>query len=454
MAWSNTDDDKLRHLLRLNVGPTMRLSQVLSLAPYPLSVLQTNCSVTSVKVKVVIFIRLLLAIGVTFTTVASLFVLFFYYPELLYNPTVPIFIKILYYIGNTLQIVTVANLLIGCEKRRLQYERYFDQILVLVRNTASQSDCQQTIWYRNTTKALLVIFCSTALLLPVGFGSVMLDIGVIPYMVAQIVPFIVSTLILLQYYSVFVHLASILRKLNERIEPLTGEKSTAYVLHGKDYSLHALTMGETYFQLIEHLRLLHLQTMDIAGVLSENIALIIVLIVVATFASVNIELLELYQSIKYGTLSPFHIILKAFYAGTKFFFYVLIAYPNWLIQIENQRTIVMLYKIKRASCSDDTNGAIEHYVSQISNMQGVHEACGMVNLDMKLISGFGRWSFLVVGVAYGAYHQNRLAKREVGIREIEAQQKVIRDAKLAEEKKRNQEAEAKAIAELSAPTKK
>uniref|UniRef100_A0A8W7PHK6 ATP synthase F(0) complex subunit e, mitochondrial n=1 Tax=Anopheles coluzzii TaxID=1518534 RepID=A0A8W7PHK6_ANOCL len=67
---------------------------------------------------------------------------------------------------------------------------------------------------------------------------------------------------------------------------------------------------------------------------------------------------------------------------------------------------------------------------------------------------FGRWSFLVVGVAYGAYHQQRLAKREVGIREIEAQQKVIRDAKLAEEKKRNQEAEAKAIAELSMPTKK
>ncbi|XP_035789754.1 ATP synthase subunit e, mitochondrial [Anopheles aquasalis] len=67
---------------------------------------------------------------------------------------------------------------------------------------------------------------------------------------------------------------------------------------------------------------------------------------------------------------------------------------------------------------------------------------------------FGRWSFLVVGVAYGAYHQQRLAKREVGIREIEAQQKVIRDAKLAEEKKRNQEAEAKAIAELSGPSKK
>lgn len=67
---------------------------------------------------------------------------------------------------------------------------------------------------------------------------------------------------------------------------------------------------------------------------------------------------------------------------------------------------------------------------------------------------FGRWSFLAVGIAYGAYHQRRLAKREVGIREIEAQQKAVRDAKLAEEKKRAVAAEAKAIAELSAPTKK
>ncbi|EDS33442.1 conserved hypothetical protein [Culex quinquefasciatus] len=72
----------------------------------------------------------------------------------------------------------------------------------------------------------------------------------------------------------------------------------------------------------------------------------------------------------------------------------------------------------------------------------------------KTHNPFGRWSFLAVGVAYGAYHQQRLAKREVGIREIEAQQKAIRDKKLAAEKKRNQEEEAKAIAELSGPAKK
>lgn len=42
-----------------------------------------------------------------------------------------------------------------------------------------------------------------------------------------------------------------------------------------------------------------------------------------------------------------------------------------------------------------------------------------------------------MGVAYGAYHQSRLSKREVGIRAVEEQQKAIRDAKLAEEKKRS-----------------
>lgn len=40
---------------------------------------------------------------------------------------------------------------------------------------------------------------------------------------------------------------------------------------------------------------------------------------------------------------------------------------------------------------------------------------------------------------YGAYHQRRLATKEVKVREIEAKQKEIRDAKLAIEKKRNQE---------------
>jgi len=67
---------------------------------------------------------------------------------------------------------------------------------------------------------------------------------------------------------------------------------------------------------------------------------------------------------------------------------------------------------------------------------------------------FGRWSFLAIGIGYGAFHQNRLSKKEEKVREIENSQKAVRDAKLAEEKKRNAEAEAKALAELSTPAKK
>lgn len=67
---------------------------------------------------------------------------------------------------------------------------------------------------------------------------------------------------------------------------------------------------------------------------------------------------------------------------------------------------------------------------------------------------FGRWSLLLLGVGYGAFHQNRLSKKEEKVREIEAQQKAVRDAKLAEEKKRSAAAEMAALEELSKPTKK
>jgi len=66
---------------------------------------------------------------------------------------------------------------------------------------------------------------------------------------------------------------------------------------------------------------------------------------------------------------------------------------------------------------------------------------------------FGRYSFLGLGIMYGAFHQSRLAAKEVKVREIEAKQKEVRDAKLAIEKKRNFEEEQRAIAALSAPTK-
>lgn len=61
---------------------------------------------------------------------------------------------------------------------------------------------------------------------------------------------------------------------------------------------------------------------------------------------------------------------------------------------------------------------------------------------------FGRWSFLALGIVYGAFHQNRLSKREALLREEEAKLKPIRDAQLAEEKKRDNEATMKMLNEM------
>ncbi|XP_059607730.1 ATP synthase subunit e, mitochondrial [Phlebotomus argentipes] len=62
---------------------------------------------------------------------------------------------------------------------------------------------------------------------------------------------------------------------------------------------------------------------------------------------------------------------------------------------------------------------------------------------------FGRWSFLTVGIAYGAYHQSRLSKKAAKEREIEAKAKAIRDVKLAEEKKIALAAELKTLEEMA-----
>ncbi|XP_026486435.1 ATP synthase subunit e, mitochondrial [Vanessa tameamea] len=63
---------------------------------------------------------------------------------------------------------------------------------------------------------------------------------------------------------------------------------------------------------------------------------------------------------------------------------------------------------------------------------------------------FGRWSFLTAGILYGAFHQSRLSKKETKLREIEAKEKVIRDAKMKEEKARAAAAEMKALEEMIA----
>ncbi|OXU27455.1 hypothetical protein TSAR_002494 [Trichomalopsis sarcophagae] len=62
---------------------------------------------------------------------------------------------------------------------------------------------------------------------------------------------------------------------------------------------------------------------------------------------------------------------------------------------------------------------------------------------------FSRWSLLAVGVAYGAFHQSRLSKRENARREQEELERPAREAKLAEERKRAAAAEIKALEELT-----
>ncbi|XP_017879437.1 ATP synthase subunit e, mitochondrial-like [Ceratina calcarata] len=68
-------------------------------------------------------------------------------------------------------------------------------------------------------------------------------------------------------------------------------------------------------------------------------------------------------------------------------------------------------------------------------------------LQVSPVIKFARWSFLLTGILYGAYHQRRLSKRENARREQELREKPMRDAKLAEERKRLLEAETKMLNE-------
>ncbi|XP_067008481.2 ATP synthase subunit e, mitochondrial [Anabrus simplex] len=49
---------------------------------------------------------------------------------------------------------------------------------------------------------------------------------------------------------------------------------------------------------------------------------------------------------------------------------------------------------------------------------------------------FGRWSFLLAGILYGASHNRSLSKKEAAIREIEEKKRAAKEEKLREEKLR------------------
>ncbi|KYN36393.1 hypothetical protein ALC56_09353 [Trachymyrmex septentrionalis] len=66
---------------------------------------------------------------------------------------------------------------------------------------------------------------------------------------------------------------------------------------------------------------------------------------------------------------------------------------------------------------------------------------------------FCRWSLLLTGIAYGAYHQRRLKRKEDARRAEELRLKPMRDAKLAEEKRLALIVEQKMLDEWFTPSK-
>lgn len=61
---------------------------------------------------------------------------------------------------------------------------------------------------------------------------------------------------------------------------------------------------------------------------------------------------------------------------------------------------------------------------------------------------FSRWTFLTLGIIYGAYYQNKFSKIENARREKEERERPAREAKLALEKKRALEEEQKMLDDL------
>ncbi|XP_060824950.1 ATP synthase subunit e, mitochondrial [Bombus pascuorum] len=74
-------------------------------------------------------------------------------------------------------------------------------------------------------------------------------------------------------------------------------------------------------------------------------------------------------------------------------------------------------------------------------------------LQVSPLIKFSRWTLLLTGIVYGAYHQRRLSKKENARREQELKEKPIRDAKLAAEKKKLADAELQMLNELFTPQK-
>uniref|UniRef100_A0A182WQZ2 Gustatory receptor n=1 Tax=Anopheles minimus TaxID=112268 RepID=A0A182WQZ2_9DIPT len=386
------DDAFYQNLLSKRFRFLLNFSQFFGFLPYPLFHLQSGNGQERKR-----FLQLfhtsigLVMFGTAFVCCVTLYL---FYPEIMYEEDVPPLLNTAYHLENVLKVITVLVALLWPRTSESFYrESYngFVQVLKLY-GVPGQLD-SLLVSVATNSKRLLFLYSFDALVNTVSLSLVLGHPVSTLLSLSYILPFLAIITNVLQYSAMFALIGGIVSSLNDRLHEIALEDRNfqrSFEKHKKTkYCDHVKCMERVDLAKIEKLSTLHVALMNLTARINAHCGPVLLIIMLSSFVQANIALVELYLNSdplnKDPELSDFIIWILFLHTVTNFSYFVIIARANHTIQKEvNERAILMLLEFN-CFWNSEQNAMIEYCIGQISNLPETHTACGMMNLDMKLV---------------------------------------------------------------------
>ncbi|XP_049542719.1 putative gustatory receptor 59e, partial [Anopheles darlingi] len=170
----------------------------------------------------------------------------------------------------------------------------------------------------------------------------------------------------------------------------TKRHSLAYRLPGyADVDTSSGTTLFDYAALLDSLRKTHLKAYTLVEQVNECFGLLIVLTTVASFIVLSLEFFAIYlaTTTRHWTSTDTYLlvytVLWIVLHGAKI---LMILYPAHLVQRERDRTGPILYLFNHNEKDMPLNSVLAKFSTQLLHERGHQTACGVMNLEMTLIS--------------------------------------------------------------------
>ncbi|XP_053663582.1 uncharacterized protein LOC128712733 [Anopheles marshallii] len=379
------------------------LSQWCCTAPYPLDPFQrfTRHHHTVVKrlrqfVSAVLF-------GIIF---AAPFLLYYLDSGQIYVYTIPLSIKLMYYLQTAIQTGSIGYILFVYQYRTNFHLFYFER-LVCVLEEFGRPDIDARLYaLQANIRRMLPVLPVYMVLIVTAYILREQSWIVLPKLVIFLATQLMVTSLTLLYVAIFGTVFMLLRQTNDTLESiLLGvpliDKSFA---HCSLVYTAPVRLTRDDERTVEKIRLLQLKLLHIVlRINGGEFGQLLIMILLATFIFLNTELLQLYQGIKVEAFSFAIICSKLLNSAHKIAMLFMFAYPNRLIQTQNIRGLKILYQLNKpgndSRCTDITN----RFITQTNFfLEKAHEVYGMISIDMTLILSIvgGLTNILVVLVQF------------------------------------------------------